>query len=87
MDFLKTLFPMSFRKSTEVSDLVKRCVIYAVVTVVFGIIVAIIGCFDVPLIAIMLGAVAALVDVYSVAGIALAILVHCNVIKINTSDN
>ncbi len=86
MDFLKSLFPLSFRKSSEVSDLVKRIIIYAVTAVVFGVLAAIIGLFDAPILSILLGLVAALVDIYSTAGIALAVLVHCNVIKMNSEE-
>ena len=82
MDFLKKLFPMSFQK-TEVNDFVKRIVIYAVGIILAGIVGVVVGHINVPLLTALVGIIVSLFDLYCTAGIVLAILVHCNVIKLN----
>ncbi len=87
MDFLKKLFPMSFQKSSEVSNLVKRIVIYAVGIIFAVVIAAIIGLLNIPALGILVGLLVSIVEVYCTAGIVLAILVHCNVIKLDSESN
>ena len=87
MDFLKKLFPLSFKKSSEVSDLVKRIVIYVVALIVATLAMSLIGLAGIPVLNILLGLIGWLVDIYCTAGVVLAILVHCNVIKLGGENN
>ena len=87
MDFLKKLFPLSFKKSSEVSDLVKRIVIYVVALIVATLAMSLIGLAGIPVLNILLGLIGWLVDIYCTAGVVLAILVHCNVIKLDGESN
>jgi putative flippase GtrA len=83
MDFLKKLFPMSFKK-TETNDFVKRIVIYAVSAFVVGLVVGVLMLLfaEAPIVAALLSPIAAIVEAYCTGGIVIAILVHCNVIKL-----
>ncbi len=81
MDFLKQLFPMSFKKSSEVKDLVIRIIIYVAVLIVASLAMALVGLAGIPVLNILLGVVGWVLDIYCTAGVVLAILVHCNVIK------
>lgn len=87
MDFLKKLFPMSFKKSSEVADLVKRIVIYVVALIVASVAMSLIGLAGIPALNIILGLIGWLVDIYCTAGVVLAILVHCNVIKLGDGND
>ncbi len=82
MDFLKKLFPMSFQK-TEVNNFVKRIVIYAIGILLAGAIGLLIRVINIPVLTLLVGFIVSLFDLYCTAGIVLAILVHCNVIKLN----
>lgn len=82
MDFLKKLFPMSFKKSSEVKDLVIRIVIYVVLGFVVGLVASLVALLQIPVLNILLSFISSVVGLYTTAGIVLAILVHCNVIKI-----
>lgn len=89
MDFLKKLFPMSFQKSSETGNLVKRIVIYAVAGILVAFILGLIAGFlyELPLVAGIFTLLGTLVGLYWNAGIVLAVLVHCNVIKVGDSNN
>lgn len=82
MDFLKKLFPMSFQK-TEVNNFVKRIIIYALGIILAGVIGFVLGLINIPVITLLAGFIVSLLELYCTAGIVLAILVHCNVIKLN----
>ena len=82
MDFLQKLFPMSFQK-TEVNNFVKRIIIYAVGIILAGVIGFVVGLINIPILTALVGFIVSLFDLYCTAGIVLAILVHCNVIKLN----
>ncbi len=82
MDFLKKLFPMSFKKSSEVKDLVIRIIIYVVIGFVVGLVTGLIALLNIAVINILLSLISSIVGLYTTAGIVLAILVHCNVIKV-----
>ena len=82
MDFLKKLFPMSFQK-TEVNNFVKRIIIYALGIFLAGVIGVVLGLINIPLLTALVGIIVSLFELYCTAGIVLAILVHCNVIKVD----
>jgi len=86
MDFLKKLLPMSFKK-TETNDLVKRIVIYAVCIILAGVVAGLVMLLQIPVLNLLLGLIVSLVELYCTAGIVLAILVHCNVIKLGDGNN
>lgn len=83
MDFLKKLFPMSFKKSSEVKDLVIRIILYVVIGFVVGLIAGFVGLLNVVALNALMRLLSSLAGAYTTAGIVLAILVHCNVIKLN----
>ena len=71
MDVLKQLFPLSF-KVKDSNDCVISVIIYLVVSILFGAVVAILD--FIPVINVLLGVLGSLVGVYCVAGIILSIL-------------
>ncbi len=87
MDFLKKLFPMSFKKSSEVKDLVIRIIIYVVIGFVVGLVTGLIALLQIPALNLLLSFISSIVGAYTTAGIVLAILVHCNVIKLGDGNN
>ena len=87
MDFLKKLFPMSFQKSADVSNLVRRIVVYAIGVVLAVMIAVIVGFLDNAALGALIGFFVSVVETYCTAGIVLAILVHCNVIKLDNGNN
>ena len=86
MDFLKKLFPMSFKKSAEVKDLVKRIVIYALLSTAVAILYLLVSLLESDALSFVMSQVFALSEAYCTGGIVLAILVHCNVIKLNDGN-
>lgn len=80
MDMLKKVFPFSFNvKEQDVTSLIVSIIIYLVVMVVSGLVMWILG--FIPVINILTGIVGWVVEVYSVAGIVLAVLNFLNVLK------
>ena len=78
MDVLKQLFPLSF-KVNDSNDCVISVIIYLVVSILFGVVVAILD--FIPVINVLLGVLGTLVGVYCVAGIILSILKITKVMK------
>ena len=78
MDVLKQLFPLSF-KVKDSNDCVISVIIYLVVSILFGVVVAILD--FIPVINVLLGVLGSLVGVYCVAGIILSILKITKVMK------
>ena len=87
MDFLKKIFPMSFQKSSEVGNLVKRIVIYAILSTVVGILGIAVLLLKVPVLDFFMSLIVSVTEVYCTGGIVLAILFHCNVIKLDGESN
>ena len=83
MDFLEKFFPLSFRKSTQVKDLVIRILIYVVIGFAVGLVGAVIGLLQIAVLDVIFGLIGSVVGAYTTAGIVIAILVHCNVIKLD----
>ncbi len=81
MDLLRKFFPISFRCVNEVSNLVIGIIIYAVAGIVGGALIALTGLINLPLLGVILKLLGGLLDIYVTAGIVIAVLVYCNVIK------
>lgn len=78
MDTLKKIFPHAF-KPTDVASLVITILLYIVFDVVAGAIIGLLS--GLPIIGFLFSIVGSLVGIYATAGIVIAILVYCKVIK------
>ena len=78
MDLLKTLFPLSFRLK-DVTALVIAIIIYVVADVIVGVIVGLL--WWIPIVGLLLSAVASLIGLYTIIGIVLAVLDFFGVLK------
>ena len=87
METLKKLFPLSFKRTDTVANLIVGILLYLVVGIVAGILIwlstAIVGWIPVvgAIIGWVLGIVSSLIGLYVLAGIIIQILVYCKVIK------
>ena len=87
MDVLKKIFPISFQKAGSVSDLVIGILLHLVVGIAAGALIwlatMLTGWIPVvgSVIGWLVGIVAALVDVYVVAGIVIELLVFFKILK------
>ena len=87
METLKKFFPMSWKYTKDVPNLIRGIITYLVVGLIAGAILAISGLITgwIPLIGgiigIVLGLVGGLVEIYVVAGIVIQILVYAKIIK------
>ena len=78
MDQLKKFFPWSF-KALDVKALVIAIIIYIVIGFIGGLIIGLLSA--IPLIGWLFSIVGALLEIYTLAGIILAILVFAKVLK------
>ena len=78
MDILKKFFPHAF-KANDVKALVIAIIIYLVIGFVGGLIIGLLSA--IPLIGWLFSIVGALLDLYTLVGIILAILVFAKVLK------
>ena len=87
METLKKFFPMSWKYTKDVPNLIKGILIYIVIGLLAGAAIAISGLITgwIPvvgaLVGIILKLIGALVDVYVLAGIVIQVLVYTKVIK------
>ena len=87
METLKKFFPLSFKRTDTVANLIVGILIYLVVGIVAGALIwlatAIVGWIPVigTIIGWALGIVSSLIGLYVLAGIIIQILVFCKVIK------
>ena len=79
METLKKIFPLSFKYTKSVADLVIGILIYLVVGLIGGLIIGLTAL--IPIVNILCGIAGGLLDLYVVAGIVIQILVFCKVIK------
>lgn len=80
MDTLNKIFPHAFKvKPQEVSSLIIAILIYIVIGILGGLAITLLSYL--PIIKIICGALGALMDLYAVAGIVIAVLVYVKVIK------
>lgn len=78
MDILKKVFPFSFGVK-DVASLIIKILVYIVVGVVIGFALFLLA--HIPIVNLVVGLVGALVEIYLLAGIVIAILDFCNVLK------
>ena len=80
MDFLKKICPFAFKcKKNDVASLVIAIVIFLVIGIVGGAVIAL--CANIPVINILCGLAGSLLDLYAIGGIVLSILCFLEVIK------
>lgn len=79
MDMLKKYFPKSFGIN-DVAKLIIAIIIYVVIDIVAGAIIAIAGAI-LPILGTIFGLIGSLVGLYTLVGIILAVLDFFNVIK------
>ena len=79
MDSLKKIFPLSFKYTGSVANLVIGILIYLVVGVLGGLVIGLTAI--IPIVNIVCGLLGTLLDLYVVAGLVIQILVHCKVLK------
>ena len=80
MDILKKVFPFAFNcKKGDVAGLVIAILIFLVIGVIGGFIIGL--CAHIPVVNILCGIAGALVDLYAVGGIVLALLTYFEVLK------
>lgn len=78
MEMVKKFFPFVFQ-STEVVPFVISLVVYALVSIVCGVILGLLSAL--PIIGILFSLIGTLIGLYALAGIVLSILVFVKVIK------
>ena len=87
METLKKFFPLSWKYTKDVANLIIGIIIYLVVGLLAGVVIAlsglIVGWIPVVggLVGVVLGLIGGLVDIYVLAGIVIQILVFAKVIK------
>ena len=80
MDLLKKFFPFAFKaKKGDVASLVIAIIIFVVIGIVGGAVIAL--CAGIPVVNIFTGLAGGLLDLYSTAGIVLSVLSFLEVIK------
>ena len=79
MDALKKLFPLSFKYTKDVANLIIGILLYLVVGIVGGLVIGL--TLLIPIVNLICGLVGALLDLYVLAGIVIQILVFAKVIK------
>lgn len=80
MDTLKKFFPVSFKYTGSVKDLIIGIVIYLVVGLVVSLVLGLVGKI-LPFLGILLGLVGGVVDLYCTVGIVIQVLVFAKVLK------
>ena len=78
MDMVKKYFPQAF-KANDVKSLIIALLIYAVLAVVGGFVIGLLGI--IPIIGFIAGVLGWLLEIYCTIGIILAILVFLKVVK------
>lgn len=78
MDILKKIFPFSF-KTDDVAALIVSIIIYLVLVIIGGLAIWLLA--KIPVVNILAGTLGALLDLYGVAGIVIAVLTFTKVLK------
>ena len=79
MDILKKVFPLSFRFTGSVANLIIGVLIYVVASAVLGVLLGFMG--QLPLMKLVADLTGSLVGVYSTGGIVIMFLYHFKVLK------
>ena len=81
MDTLKSLFPLSFKYTKDVANLIIGILIYIVVGAIGGVLIGIVGGLPIAILGWAARIVGGLLDLYCVAGIVIQVLVFAKVLK------
>ena len=81
MDILKKIFPLSWKFTGSVANLIIGVLVYLVIGIIGGVALGIVGLIPLPLLGTLLGLVGALIDLYVVGGIVIMFLAHFKVLK------
>ena len=79
MDILKKLFPLSFKMTGSVANLIIGTIIYLVAEIIVGGVLGLLGA--IPVVGVIVSLVGALVGLYTVGGIVVMFLYHFKVLK------
>jgi uncharacterized membrane protein (DUF373 family) len=80
MDFLKTLWPTPFKiERKNVASFVIQLIIFIVICAVVGVLIGVLS--SIPVVGVIFWIFGSLLEVYSIVGIVLCILVFLDVIK------
>ena len=79
MDILKKLFPLSFKMTGSVANLIIGTIIYLVAEIIVGVVLGLLGA--IPVVGVIVGLIASLVGLYTTAGIVVMFLYHFKVLK------
>ena len=79
MDILKKLFPLSFKMTGSVANLIIGTIIYVVLGAIVGTAVALLS--QIPVLGIIISLVGSLVGIYVAGGIVVMFLYHFKVLK------
>ena len=79
MDMLKKYFPFSFGEKKDLAALIINILIYLVVGIVAGAIIALVSI--IPILGVLIGLVGALIDLYVLVGIILSVLDYLKILK------
>ncbi len=81
MDTLKKIFPLSFKYTQDVANLIIGIIIYVVIGIIAGVAIWLTGLIPLPFLSVLLRIVSTVVDVYIVGGIVVQVLVFTKVLK------
>ncbi len=87
MDILKTLWPLSYKKSDTVNNLVIGIIIYVLIGIVAGALIGLPGMLlgGIPVVGTILcwvlGIIGSLVGLYTLAGIVILVLLYLKIMK------
>ena len=79
MDILKKFFPLSFKMTGSVANLIIGTIIYLVIGIVFGAVQLLVS--GIPVVNVIVGLINSLVGLYTTGGIVIMFLYHFKVLK------
>ena len=79
MDILKKLFPLSFKFTGSVANLIIGVLIYLVVDIVLGVVIGLLS--SIPVVGVIVSLIGSLIGLYTVGGIVIMFLSHFKVLK------
>lgn len=79
MDILKKLFPLSWKFTGSVANLIIGVLVYLVVDIVLGVAISLLS--SIPVVGIIISLIGSLIGLYTVGGIVVMFLAHFKVLK------
>ena len=79
MDMLKKFFPLSFKYTDSVANLIIGIIIYLVAGAVAGAVIGLLA--GIPIVGFIFGLIGSQLGIYVTAGIVIQVLVFCKVLK------